>query len=195
MNPTDRNEIAAEIEKLQEHLKETRERLVQLRHRLPEETVANHQFTGPGGATIHLSDMFGDKTDLIMIHNMGKSCPYCTLWADGFSGLVPHAKDRAAFVVVSPDPPEVQQEFAASRGWRFEMWSWHGSSFGRDMKMASEENKPWPGVSALQKKADGTIVRTGYDYFGPGDLYCPIWHFFELLPEGANKWEPRYSYE
>ena len=73
------------------------------------------------------------SSDLFVIHNMGRSCPNCTLWADGFNGIYPHIADRAAFVVASPDPPDVQQSFAASRGWRFPMVSHQGSSFAADM--------------------------------------------------------------
>jgi predicted dithiol-disulfide oxidoreductase (DUF899 family) len=65
-------------------------------------------FTG----SVQLSDLFGEHEDLIVIHNMGVSCPYCTLWADGFNGLIRHLEDRAAFVMVSPDPPDIQKEFA-----------------------------------------------------------------------------------
>jgi len=39
---------------------------------------------------VRLSQLFGDKASLFVIHNMGASCPYCTLWADGFNGLLPH---------------------------------------------------------------------------------------------------------
>jgi hypothetical protein len=35
--------------------------------------------------------------------------------------------------VSSPDPPDVQQKFAASRGWVFPMVSHMGSSFAEDM--------------------------------------------------------------
>ena len=42
------------------------------------------------------------KRDLIVIHNMGASCPYCTLWADGFNGIYDHLADRAAFVALQP---------------------------------------------------------------------------------------------
>jgi peroxiredoxin len=38
-------------------------------------------------------------------------------------GIYNHLADRAAVVVVSPDPPEVQQRFAQSRGWKFPMVS------------------------------------------------------------------------
>ena len=41
--------------------------------------------------------------------------------------------DRAAFVIASPDPPDVQRSFAAGRGWRMSMVSHQGSSFAADM--------------------------------------------------------------
>ena len=43
----------------------------------------------------------------------------------------------------------------------------------------------WPGVSVFEKSADGTIRRVAKDFFGPGDFYCNIWHFLDLLP-GEN---------
>jgi hypothetical protein len=52
-----------------------------------------------------------------------------------------------------------------------------------------------PGVSALRKRDDGTIVRTGRDEFGPGDDYAPAWRFFDLLEGGAGGWEPQYRYQ
>lgn len=73
--------------------------------------------------TVRLSDLFGRHEDLMVVHNMGSSCPGCTLWADGYNGVHHHVVTRAAFVVSSPDPPDVQEAFAASRGWRFLMWT------------------------------------------------------------------------
>ena len=69
------------------------------------EKVADYRFSTPDG-TVMLSELFGDKQELFVIHNMGKSCSYCTLWADGFNGVQQHLRDRAAFVVSSPDSPE-----------------------------------------------------------------------------------------
>jgi predicted dithiol-disulfide oxidoreductase (DUF899 family) len=69
------------------------------------ESVQDYGFATPEG-TAHLSDLFGDKRDLIVILNMGAACPYCTLWADGYNGRYPHISNRAAFVVSSPDTPQ-----------------------------------------------------------------------------------------
>jgi len=194
MTTQDQAAVAAEIERLQKELTEGKKQLNALRQQLPAEIVKDYTFKGPDGATTTLSVMFGDRTDLIIIHNMGKGCRYCTLWADGFNGLLPHFRNRAATIMVTPDLPEVQQEFARSRGWNFEIWSWQGTSFGRDMKMTDDKDSPWPGVSTFQKRPDGTMVRTGYDYFGPGDYYCSIWHILDLFPAGADGWEPQYKY-
>jgi predicted dithiol-disulfide oxidoreductase (DUF899 family) len=90
--------------------------------------VDNFTFVEPAG-TVRLVDLFGGRRDLLVVHNMGASCAYCTAYADGFNGVLPHLLDRAAFVVVSPDPPEKQREFAMSRGWKFRMVSSSENSF------------------------------------------------------------------
>jgi predicted dithiol-disulfide oxidoreductase (DUF899 family) len=143
---------------------------------------------------VKLSSLFGSKEDLILIHNMGKRCSHCTMWADGFNGVVDHLQDRAAFVVVSPDSPETQKEFATSRGWKFKMFSAKGTPFNKDMGFEIN-NEAGPGVSVFQKTVDGKMLRVAKDEFGPGDLYCIVWHFFDLLPKGDNGWLPKFKYE
>lgn len=141
---------------------------------------------------VKLSQLFGGKKDLFVIHNMGASCPYCTLWADGFNGLYGHLADRAGFVVASPDPPAAQRKFAEGRGWRFPMVSHQGSSFAADMGYRSKHG--WmPGISAF-KRAKGKIVRVSDAPFHPGDDFASIWHIFDLLPEGPGEWAPKYKY-
>ena len=34
------------------------------------------------------------KDDLVVIHNMGASCAYCTLWGDGFNGVYEHLANK-----------------------------------------------------------------------------------------------------
>ena len=178
-------------------LEQAKQKLVELRRQLPPEPVADYELKGPDGG-VQLSAMFGEKSDLILIHNMGSGCPYCTMWADGFNGALQHLESRAAFVVVSPDDPDIQQSLAKRRGWRFHMFSAAGTTFIEDMGFDSEEehydSHAMPGVSALHKHADGSIVRVSRDYFGPGDLYCGVWHLFDLLPEGPGDWEPQLEY-
>lgn len=148
--------------------------------------VRDYEFSTIDGP-VRLSDLFGDREDLIAVHNMGVSCSYCTLWADGYNGIHPHVAARAAFVVSSPDRPMVQKQFADSRGWTFPMVSHAGSSFAADMGYVSEKGGWMPGVSVFRREGDA-IVRVSSTGFSPGDDYCTLWHFFDLLPGGVGDW-------
>ena len=37
-------------------------------------------------------------------------------------------------------------------------------------------------------------MRRGKAVFGPGDLYCPMWHFLALAGLGEADWTPQYHY-
>ena len=43
-----------------------------------------------------------------------------------------------------------------------------------------------PGVSVFHKGRDGESIRVSKDAFGPGDLYCGVWHLFDLPPDGPG---------
>jgi len=185
-------DLAYEIERLEQEIAERSERLAEHKRQLPQTPVSDYTLTGPDGP-VKLSHLFGEGKDLIVIHNMGKGCRYCTLWADGWNGILPHIENRAAFVVVTPDSPDTQAQVAHSRGWKFRMISSHGSTFTEDMGFRSE--KSWlPGVSTFYKNNDGSIIRVARAGFGPFDTFCSAWHLFGLLKDGVNGWEPKYRY-
>jgi predicted dithiol-disulfide oxidoreductase (DUF899 family) len=185
--------IEAEISASTKELAALKERLAGLRSELPETEVDDYVFASSEGE-VRLSELFGDHNDLIVIHNMGQGCPYCTLWADGFIGLAHHIESRAAFVVSSPDDPATQSEFAAGRGWPFRMVSVANTGFTRDMGFLDEDGDYWPGYSTFRRTSDGTLLRVGKDFFGPGDDYCGVWPMFGLLHGGPGEWYPRFSY-
>ena len=183
-----------EIERLQKKIEALKQQLSDARHNRPAELVDDHALTLPGGEPVRLSDLFRGKNDLIVIHNMGRGCAYCTMWADGFNGVLPHLEDRASFVVVTPDAPESLLPFAATRGWTFQMVSSQDSDFAHAMGFAMPDGSVLPGVSAFRREPDGSIVRTGKDIFGPGDDYSSPWRLFDLLSGGTGSWEPRFLY-
>jgi predicted dithiol-disulfide oxidoreductase (DUF899 family) len=185
--------IDRRTDELESRIQQLQSELAELRAARPAEEVPDYAFRLPGGARTTLSALFGKRDRLVLIHNMGRSCPFCTMWADGFNGLLPHLRDGAAFVVSSPDDPETQRAFAASRGWTFPMVS-APREFIAEMGFVDPEEGLMPGVSTFVREGDGRIVRTGRAEFGPGDAFCPVWHFWELFPGGAGEWEPRISY-
>ncbi len=154
--------------------------------------VSDYAFHTTAGE-VTLAALFGRHKDLIMIHNMGASCPYCTLWADGYNGLYDHLADRASFVVSSPDKPASQTAFARKRGWRFPLVSHAGTTFADDMGYRSKTGGYTPGISVF-RKARGKIVRVTDTPEGPGDDYCALWHLFDLLPGGPGDWHPKFTY-
>lgn len=160
--------------------------------RVQPEPVNDYVFATVQGP-VRLSQLFGTKKDLFVIHNMGSSCPYCTLWADGYNGLYQHIASRAAFVVSSPDPPNVQRAFARRRGWRFPMVSHAGSSFAEDMGYRSPRGDWLPGLSAFRRER-GHLVRVSDAGSSPGDDFCALWHVLDLLPDGPAGWQPRLRY-
>lgn len=135
---------------------------------------------------VRLSELFGDHDDLIVIHNMGVACSHCTMWADGYNGIHQHVISRAGFVVSSPDRPGVQKKFAESRGWKFPMVSHAQSSFAADMGYVSASGGWLPGVSVFRRDGD-SIARVSDTGFSPGDDFCSLWHFFDMLPGGIGQ--------
>jgi len=182
----------ARMQDLRRRIEETRREMHALRDSAEPESVVDYTFSNLDGP-IRLSDLFGRRKELFVIHNMGTSCPACTMWADGYNGVYDHLTSRAALVVSSPDAPEVQRQFASSRGWRFPMVSHAGTKFAEDMGYRSARGGWMPGVSVF-RRGEGGLLRVGDTAFGPGDDFCSVWHFLDLLPGGAADWHPRFAY-
>jgi predicted dithiol-disulfide oxidoreductase (DUF899 family) len=188
------NDQKSPVENLEKELQEAKKRLVALRKEMPAREVGDYTFKTWTGKDVTLSKLFGKRDELMVIHNMGKQCPYCTLWADGFNGIFKHLDNRAPFVVISNDRYDIQSKFAKGRGWKFKMVSSHKTSFFADMGFAGPKGEPGPGVSTFKRTADGKLWQVASAVFGPWDDYCALWPLIELLPKGKNDWEPKYKY-
>ena len=186
---------ADEISALEDQILADAQRLAEMQRSLPPVEVRDYELKRVSGG-VRLSELFAGKRDLIVIHNMGASCVYCTMWADGINGVWEHLADRAGIVLISPDPPEVLEEFAAGRAWAFPIASVDGTTFNADLNMENEnDGGPKPGVSTFRRRDDGTIEKVASEGFGPFDLFCSTWHFMARLKEGVGDWEPKYSYD
>ena len=185
--------LRKKIAKLESGLGSQNEKLAALKRRLPPELVKDYFLSGPDGK-VRLSELFRGKRDLVVIHNMGRSCRYCTMWADGFNGLRHHLASRAGFAVVSPDAVRTQQQFAKNRGWEFPFYSGKGSTFIKDMGFLPRPGEPMPGVSTYRRKG-AKIYRIASAPFGPFDQFCATWPLFALLDGGVGDWAPKFRYK
>jgi predicted dithiol-disulfide oxidoreductase (DUF899 family) len=188
--------LTRELQDIEQQIAALKLKAADARRRLEPTPVSDYTLAYAGsGVRVKLSELFGDRQDLIVIHNMGRKCAYCTLWADGFAGVYKHLSSRCAFVLATPDEPVVAAAFAAARHWTFPIVSISASPFGREMGFQRENGGVLPGASAFSKGPDAKIVRTSTAAeFGPGDNFCPVWHLLDLLKDGANGWEPKYHY-
>ncbi|TQR19367.1 DUF899 family protein [Psychrobacillus vulpis] len=176
--------LLSQIDALEREIQEKKEQLTELRKSVPDKLVKNYSFETSDTRKISLIELFGDKDELIVIHNMGKSCSYCTMWADGFNGVYHHLVSKVGFVLASPDPPSTQENIAAERNWKFPMFSTTGSSFTEDMGFQNGKSLK-PGVSTFYKDENDNIYLYAQAPFGPGDDFCNTWPLFDLLPSGS----------
>ncbi len=180
-----------EIVKLEKQLYELTTKLNALRGDNVGDEVPDYTFSTLDG-DVTLLDLFGDKNQLLVIHNMGQGCRYCTLWADGFNGFLPHLESVMSVVLVSKDPPAVQRNFANSRNWRFRLASHGGGRYLEEQGVSNTEHNA-PGAVVYER--DGArITRKNAAEFGPGDLYCSIWNLLGMAGFNASNWTPQYQY-
>jgi len=194
-------------------LKHQRERVAELRRKLPGDTRAEPYVlrSEAGDGTVRdvtLPDLFDDPSQpLIAMQFMyGKAqaepCPMCTLWADGYDGIVPHLRERANFAVIAAAEPKAFRAHADSRGWRnLLLVSAADSTLKRDLGFENEDGSQVPGVSVFTLDADGHAIHrysacamlTDNEFRGM-DLLSPLWNFLDLTPEGRGDFFPQLEY-
>ena len=180
-----------QIRALEMQIYELGQQLRQLRMAAAPLEVPDYAFNTLEG-TISLGELFGEHERLLVIHNMGQGCRYCTLWADGINPFLPHLETVMSVVLVSRDAPGLQRQLANERGWRFRMASHGGGSYIREQTTEPEQTNA-PGVACYQRDGE-RIVRLGASSFGPGDQYCSLWHLLGLAGLGPEDWTPQYNY-
>jgi predicted dithiol-disulfide oxidoreductase (DUF899 family) len=181
----------SEIQELESEIAQKIARLNELRKAAPPTAVKNYTFQTLDGS-VSLLELFAGRTTLFAIHNMGQACRYCTLWADGINAFLPHLESEFAVTLLSKDPPATQRLFANARNWRFRMASHGGNEYIAEQSvMPGHDNMP--GIVCYERKGDQIFKRSSA-CFGPGDLYCSIWHILGLAGLGEEDWTPQYSY-
>jgi predicted dithiol-disulfide oxidoreductase (DUF899 family) len=183
--------VSDEIAKIEKQLFELTIKLNELRKNHSGDEVRNYRFSTLDG-DVSLLELFGSSDRLLVIHNMGQGCRYCTLWADGFNGFLPHLESAMSVVLVSKDSPDVQRTFANSRNWRFRLASHGGGDYIREQTVMDDQGN-MPGAVVYARDGD-QIRRKNAAVFGPGDLYCSIWNLLGMAGRSESDWTPQYRY-
>lgn len=183
-------------------LRDRIEAVAAMRRGLPAGPVVPDYTFLDNGERVHLSELFaGDKPYLILYHLMywakdDQFCPMCSLWIDGFNGIVPHVTERANFVIASRAPFDALKAWADRRQWnRLRLLSDDGSSFARDIGAEDADGSPDSTIIVFAKEGERLRhVYTAHPMLADRergiDLLSPIWHLFDLMPSGRADWYP-----
>jgi predicted dithiol-disulfide oxidoreductase (DUF899 family) len=71
--PSQAQQLAHEMEAIEKEIVEREKKLTELKRRSGRGPVEDYELTGPEGVKVRLSELFGDRKDLIVIQNMGKT--------------------------------------------------------------------------------------------------------------------------
>ncbi|MFG3715716.1 DUF899 family protein [Micromonospora sp. NPDC047730] len=193
----------------EQDLRDQLERVAAARRRLPPgPLLADYRLAEgpadlarPGPArSVRLRDLFEEHETLFVYHLMfapdaAEACPMCSLWVDGFHGVLPHLRRHTAVAVVAKAPLPRLRAWARRRGWTgLRILSSHGTSFNADLRAEHPDGTQRPMVSVL--RAEGNRVRHLYSApasFPDGgergiDLLSPVWNVLDLLPQGRGDW-------
>lgn len=202
-----------ELQRAEMALRDQRERVAELRRRLPLDTVVDdcalEEVRDGARVPVLLSELFEDVAKpLVLMHFMygkkqEKPCPMCTAWADGYDGIVPHLRRRVNFAVLVAGDAGTFAAYALTRGWRhLRLVSAAGSDVKRRLGFEEADGAQHPGVSIFARRPDGTLVHFysqsawyGGQEFRGMDLLSPLWHFLDLTPEGRGDWMPSRRYD
>jgi predicted dithiol-disulfide oxidoreductase (DUF899 family) len=209
-----------ELRRAELELMRHRERVAELRRRLPLGPVLDdYEFEeGPadlnaGDApvrTVRLSELFtGPGRDLVVYQFMyGKQqtrpCPMCTMWIDGFNGIAHHVGQNADFVIVAAADPPALRTHARNRQWtNLRLLSAGASTFKFDLGSEDAEGNQDSTVSVFTRDSDGSVrhfysvhPRMSEDFDERGiDLLSPVWHLLDLTRHGRGDWYPALSYQ
>jgi predicted dithiol-disulfide oxidoreductase (DUF899 family) len=196
-----------------------RERVADQRRRLPPGPVVDDYVFEEGPAdlragdepvrTVRLSELFtGPDRDLVVYHFMyGKQqtepCPMCTMWIDGFDGIVHHVTRNADFVVVAAADLPTLRAHARDRGWtNLRLLSAGASTFKYDLGSEDAEGAQDSTVSVFTRDDEGAVhhaysvhPRMSEDVDQRGiDLLTPVWHILDLTRRGRGDWFPSLDY-
>ena len=195
----------------EKELTRLRDQIAEERRELPWVKVEkNYLFDGPEGKQ-NLSDLFDDKSQLMIYHFMlgpdwEEGCTSCSFWADNFDGIDIHLAHRdISFLAVSRAAYDQLTAYQKRMGWRFKWVSSLGSDFNYDYqvsftpeqkeKNATEYNyrnteyfsDEVVGVSVFAKDEQGEVFHTYSTYSRGVDMLNGAYNYIDLSPRGRDE--------
>lgn len=180
------------------------------RRALPwEEVTKDYVFDGANGKET-LSDLFKDKSQLIVYHFMlapenDAGCTGCSFIGDHHNGTDAHLEQRdTTWVAVSRAPYEKLAKYKERMGWTWKWVSADRNSFPQDMNVYFKDpltgdetynysttnfsSGDWPGLSVFYKDKDtGKIYHTYSTYARGLDVLIGTLKELDFTPKGRDE--------
>ena len=191
--------------KAEAELRAKNEEVAEVRRQLPPGGLADdYQFDGVDGP-VRLSELFEDGKDTLILYSfmygpdMAEPCPMCACYADGADGYVPHLKRRINYALVARSPIDRFAALGEARGWRHHrLLSAAGNSYTQDYHGETPDGNQLPMANVFVRGDDG--IRHFWSselLFEPTEWHArhidqlwPLWHYFDLTPEGRGDFMP-----
>jgi len=195
----------------EKELTRLRDQIAAERRELPWVKVEkDYIFNGPSGQQ-SLSELFGDKSQLIIYQFMfgpdwEEGCTSCSFWADNFDGIDIHLAQRdICFIAVSRAEYDKLAAYKKRMGWHFNWVSSLGSDFNYDYQVSftpeqKEENATaynyrnteyfideLVGVSVFAKDEQGDVFHTYSTYSRGVDMLNGAYNYIDLAPKGRDE--------
>jgi predicted dithiol-disulfide oxidoreductase (DUF899 family) len=171
----------------------------------------DYVFEGTDGRSVRLSELFGDKSTLVLYSYMygpamAEPCPSCTSMLDCLERAARHLTRHASLAVVAKSPMVRIAKLASERGWtQFRLLSSAANSYNADYHGESATGNQIPMLNVFVREGD--VVRHAYATelaFAPRDPgqdprhvdpIWPVWGALDFLPNGRGDFRPRLSYD
>mmetsp|Transcript_22696 Transcript_22696/g.69769 ORF Transcript_22696/g.69769 Transcript_22696/m.69769 type:complete len:214 (-) Transcript_22696:231-872(-) len=169
-----------------------------------------YAFQKKDGSQVTLEDLFGDKSQLIVVHFMfgedwDQGCKSCSYLADMYDRCPSHLAARdVAFVVASSAAPAKLEAYKKKLGWSF-TWVSAPTDFSEDFGVRFTQTQvddkallynfgtqappmtEAPGMSVFYKNQDGQVFHTYSAYSRGLDIFMTAYHFLDTVPKGRDE--------
>jgi predicted dithiol-disulfide oxidoreductase (DUF899 family) len=211
--------IREELRLAEIDLRSQRERVVELRRRLPPGPIVDDYalIEGPtslddGDApanTVRLSELFSAPDRALVIYQFmygkkqTKPCPMCTSWIDSFNGVAHHLAQNIDLAIVAAADLPTLRAHARQRGWnKLRLLSAGANSFKYDLGSEDAAGYQDSTISVFTLDAQRAVrhfysvhPRLADDIDTRGiDEYNPIWNVLDLTPHGRGNWDASLDY-
>ena len=158
---------------------------------LKEDYVFQWASDGKVGQRVKFSELFGDKTTLLLYSWMfgpswDKPCPSCTSLMDGFDRTWYSVAQDAAFAAIAKAPPEKINAWAKERGWsQIPLLSGFESPFQADYQCQGEnDDMQWPVMHVPEARRQDFPFLGNRNDVNHVDTVWPYWNLLDFTPEG-----------